>query len=285
MAQLVIVDAHQRNVLRHKAVPEDLRTRGKRDLRFPPSYSEQQMDRRQLLKGLTGLALCPFCATPGFAQEHWDYSNPAAWPGACSTGTAQSPIDIVKASRANLPPLKIAWPASADTIVNNGHTIQLNFKSGGLLAVGNNKFTPLNQFHFHRPSEHKIGGKGFAMEVHFVHNYPDRTAVIGVLMVAGKPNPAFSHIVKSMPKKPEHGAKAHEVPVKGVNPQALLPASHGYFRYAGSLTTPGCAEGVEWMLMDHPIEVAAADIAAFAKMYPNNARPARRDGREVQRSS
>jgi carbonic anhydrase len=243
------------------------------------------MDRRQLLKGFAGLAFCPLCATGGFAQEHWDYSNPAAWPGVCSTGKAQSPIDIVKSSTAKLPPLNISWPGSADSIVNNGHTIQLNFKSGGLLAVGDNKYTPLNQFHFHRPSEHKIAGKGFAMEVHFVHNYPTRTAVIGVLMVAGKPNSTFSHIVKSMPRKPEHGAKSHEAPIKGINPRHLLPANHGYFRYAGSLTTPGCAEGVAWMVMANPIEVAAADIAAFAKMYPNNARPARQDNRKVERSA
>ena len=27
----------------------------------------------------------------------------------------------------------------------------------------------LTQFHFHQPSEHRLNGKSFAMEVHFVH--------------------------------------------------------------------------------------------------------------------
>ena len=246
------------------------------------------MDRRQLLKGFAGLALCPLCATPGFGQDHdWSYSNPGAWPGVCSSGKAQSPIDIGTTSPAKLPALDIAWSRSADAIVNNGHTIQLDFRSGGTLTVGNNTYTPLNQFHFHRPSEHTIGGQGSAMELHFVHNYPTRTAVIGVLMRSGKPNPTFATIVKSMPKKaevPPHGQKPKGVVIAGVNPAALLPARRSYYRYTGSLTTPGCTEGVAWMLMTDPIEVAAADIAEFAKLYANNARPARKDSRKVERS-
>jgi carbonic anhydrase len=38
----------------------------------------------------------------------------------------------------------------------------------------------LLQYHFHRPSEHLIGGKSFPMELHFV----DRNAA-GILAVVG----------------------------------------------------------------------------------------------------
>jgi len=50
-----------------------------------------------------------------------------------------------------------------DTIVNNGHTIQLGFVEGDRLNVGHRTYA-LKQFHFHHPSEHLIDGRGYAME-------------------------------------------------------------------------------------------------------------------------
>ena len=64
-----------------------------------------------------------------------------------------------------------------------------------------------------------------------------------------------------------------------INPNALLPAKRGYYRYSGSLTTPPCAETVEWLLLTDPIQVAEADVASFAKLYPMNARPVQKDNR------
>jgi carbonic anhydrase len=244
------------------------------------------MNRRHALKALAGLALCPICASAGFAAEgaHWSYEG-ATGPGhwgeidtaskVCSAGSQQSPIDITTSIKAQLPPLNFAWAKNADAIVNNGHTIQLNFEQGSTLMVGKNSYALL-QFHFHHPSEHLIGGKSFPMEVHFVHrNFAGNLAVVGALMTAGRPNAAFGKIVATMP--------THEgAPVKvdsGIDPNKLLPGQRGYYRYAGSLTTPPCSEVVEWILLREPIQVAKADIDAFAKLYPMNARPAQKDNR------
>ena len=65
----------------------------------------------------------------------------------------------------------------------------------------------------------------------------------------------------------------------GIDPNVFLPAKRNYYSYAGSLTTPPCAETVAWMLLAEPIQVAEADIAAFAKLYPMNARPVQKDFR------
>ncbi len=59
----------------------------------------------------------------------------------------------------------------------------------------------------------------------------------------------------------------------------MLPRKLSYYRYPGSLTTPPCSETVEWLLLSNPITVAEADVAAFAKLYPLNARPVQRDNR------
>jgi len=251
------------------------------------------MDRRNLLKALTGLALCPLCANVGFASEgaHWSYEGadgPDHWGDldpadrVCGIGSQQSPIAIDSFIKAQLAPLKIAWAKQPETIVNNGHTIQLNFSEGGTLKVGSETYK-LVQFHFHHPSEHLIDDKSSAMEAHFVHrNAAGALGVIGVLMTKGKPNPVFAKIAATMPQ-------AEGEPVKAdprINPKGLLPKKLGYYGYAGSLTTPPCSEIVEWMLLAEPIEVAAADIAAFAKLYPMNARPAQKlDRRFVLRSA
>ena len=104
------------------------------------------MDRRNLLKMLAGLAVCPACTTAGFAAEgaHWSYEGaggPAKWGDldaankACSLGSQQSPINIGPTIKSQLPALKLSWGKTADTIVNNGHTIQLNFAEGRTLEA------------------------------------------------------------------------------------------------------------------------------------------------------
>jgi carbonic anhydrase len=240
---------------------------------------------------MTGLALCPLCASVGFAAEHhWTYegeAGPDKWGSldtadqACSIGSQQSPIDISGAIAAKQSTLRFSWGKRPDTIVNNGHTIQLGFPEGDALEMDGRKY-PLKQFHFHHPSEHLVEGKRFAMEAHFVHAAEDRLAVVGVLLVAGKPNPVFKKIVSTMPM--EEGSPVQADPA--IDPNRLLPVQRAYFHYEGSLTTPPCSETVDWIVLTHPVEVDEADIARFAKLYPMNARPAqKRDRRFILSSS
>ena len=96
------------------------------------------MRRRKALKMIAGLALCPLCAPVAYAVEH----GPEKWGGldaadaACSAGGQQSPIDITGTISARPPPLKISWSKRPDTIVNNGHTIQLGFVEGANRLLG-----------------------------------------------------------------------------------------------------------------------------------------------------
>jgi carbonic anhydrase len=202
------------------------------------------LNRRHALGVLAGLALCPVCAQRTFSAEghHWSYEGaegPSHWGDldaasrVCSAGSQQSPIDIGATIHAELAPLKIQWAKSADTIVNNGHTIQLNAAAGSTLTLGSDQYR-LVQFHFHRPSEHLIDGKRFPMEVHFVHqNASGGLAVVGVLMTTGQANPAFNNVVTTMPDKAGPAAKADVA----IDPNGFLPKDLAYYRYNGSLTT------------------------------------------------
>jgi carbonic anhydrase len=243
------------------------------------------MDRRRALAMMGGLMLCPLCAAESLSAEtHWNYegaTGPDKWGDldpankVCSLGSQESPLDIVAPIKAQLSPLQIAWAKQGDTIVNNGHTIEVNYAPGSTLTVGADMYTLL-QFHFHHPSEHTIDGKSFPMEAHFVHrNDAGVLAVIGVLMTTGKPNAAFGNLVATMPTAENAQAKADA----GIDPNGLLPAKRDYYFYEGSLTTPPCSEVVNWLLLTDPIEVDTADVASFAKLYPMNARPVQKSNR------
>jgi carbonic anhydrase len=245
------------------------------------------MHRRRVLKLFAGLTLCPLCTPRGFAAEaHFGYEGdaPGKWGDlepafrTCSVGSQQSPIDIGATIKAQLGPLRITWENKVDTIVNTGHGIRVAMgdTSSSVLAVGDGGNYRLVQFHFHHPSEHLIGGKSFPMEVHFVHaNAAGALAVIGVMMTTGKANAVFNKIVSTMPEKEGPAVKADAA----INPNGLLPATRTYYRYEGSLTTPPCSETVDWLLLTDPIQVAEADVARFAKLYPLNARPVQKANR------
>jgi len=243
------------------------------------------MQRRQALKLLAGLSLCPLCARRGHSADvRWSYEGsdgPANWGDLdpanriCSAGGQQSPIDIRETIRAQLTPLRVIWEKRAGTVVNNGHTIQLTMGESSVLGYGSSNFRLL-QFHFHHPSEHLVAGKSFPMEVHFVHaNAAGALAVVGVLIAAGRTNAVFNKIVSTMPEK-EGPAVAAD---RAINPNALLPSARSYYRYEGSLTTPPCSETVDWLLLTDPVQVAEADIGRFARLFPMNARPAQKTNR------
>ena len=247
------------------------------------------MHRRQALKVLGGFALCPLCASTGFA-EHWSYEGetaPDKWGSldaanaTCSTGTQQSPIDLTGPVQARQQPLTIRWRKRPETIVNNGHTIQLNVPAGDTLDIGGRTFG-LTQFHFHHPSEHRVDGKPFAMEAHFVHAAEGGgLAVVGVLIASGRANAVFNKIVSTMPAEEGPPVPADQA----IDPNGLLPHRRAYYRYEGSLTTPPCSETVDWLVLAERIQAAESDIARFARLFPMNARPLQNRNRRFLLSS
>jgi len=199
---------------------------------------------------------------------------------ACGEGQSQSPIDIGDAVTANETILlKMAFPPAALKIahhehvadgINNGHTIQINYSGADTLTIANDQYA-LVQYHFHNPSEHTIKGKHFPMEMHLVHKAANgKLAVVGVLIEEGAHNTAFDPIWANLPK--QKGVETHYEAVT-VDVDALLPRSRSSYRYDGSLTTPPCSEGVRWIVMTTPIQLAAAQIRAFTAIIHDNNRP------------
>jgi carbonic anhydrase len=214
-------------------------------------------------------------ATP----PHWTYEGeegPEHWGSLddsyalCSNGRAQSPIDIADAQGADLADITFNYQTSMLNIVNNGHTIQVNYDEGSSIVYNEIEYQ-LVQFHFHHPSEHTLNGEAFDLELHFVHRDANGAlAVVGVMLREGEAdNTAFAPVFDNLPQTPDDPPPTDSF----LNGADLLPAEHRYFTYTGSLTTPPCTQGVRWLVLQTPVEISAAQIEAFAALFELNARP------------
>jgi carbonic anhydrase len=215
---------------------------------------------------------------PAEASEvHWTYEGaegPSAWGSlspefaACKEGRAQSPIDLANAQMLDLPDVAFGYTPTALEVVNTGHTVQANVAGAGGIDVDGVHYD-LVQFHSHAPSEHTVDGAGADLEVHLVHKSAEGTlAVVGVLMRRGAANTALEPVWANLP--PQRGETRT---VASYDPSVLLPADRLTYRYEGSLTTPPCTEGVQWLVLRDGAEISAEQVAAFQALVGPNNRP------------
>ncbi len=221
---------------------------------------------------------------------HWGYmgeSSPAHWGDlsekfkTCKEGREQSPINIVPTKDTKLEPLNLNYSVGAKSIINNGHSIQINIKDGNIFKV-DGKTYKLKQFHFHVPSENNIKGDAFPLEAHFVHVSDDgEIAVIGVMFKEGEKNRALQKIWKNISELDE--GKELESDANLYDIKALMPEEKSYYRFKGSLTTPPCSENVKWFLFKTPLTVSKEQINSFFNQFsfPNNRPIQPTNGREI----
>lgn len=213
-----------------------------------------------------------------YSHVHWGYSGagaPEHWgklPGSalCGFGKRQSPIDIRGGIKVDLEPIRFEYGITQFRIADTGRTVQADVGDGFRITIMGRTYA-LAHIHFHRPSEERVNGKTYEMSAHLVHRDIDNNlAVIAVMMERGAEHPTIQTLWNHMPL--EVGIEL-EPPNVTIDLNKLLPAKRDYYTYMGSLTTPPCTENVLWMVFKEPIPVSPEQIAIFARLYPNNARP------------
>lgn len=210
-------------------------------------------------------------AKPAAAGHHevYDYERQDAWQALHDR--SQSPIDIVAAGAVAADPgepraIEFSHTHGAvDKVEDNGHAVQVDTHATEAIIRG--RHFKLAQFHFHAQSEHTLDGKHFPLEGHFVFKAQDgRLAVVGVMYEQGAANPVAQEVLDDL--KPGHVRPAqHEIDIEG-----LIPKSHGYYHYLGSLTTPPLTENVEWYVMPAPVTMSKRQIDGFLAHYRRNNR-------------
>ncbi|XP_050299909.1 carbonic anhydrase 9-like isoform X2 [Anthonomus grandis grandis] len=244
--------------------------------------------------------LC-WCFAAGVFADHWSYNNEKHWPGICQTGEAQSPIDLEES---------IAIPRefhflsmhgygqiTSAILKNNGHSAQLTLQNisppkmhgGGLPGT-----YQLDHLHFHWQSEHTVNGNRFPLELHLVHfeqKYRNLTeavghlhgvAVLGVLFnYAVDDDEDFQPLINILDKIKNDVGKTEQL--DNINVKQLMPRDRGgFFRYYGSLTTPGCNEGIIWTVFTDTLPISRNQVESFLTMKTSGNAPLAKNFRSIQ---
>ena len=210
---------------------------------------------------------------------HWTYEGeegPSHWGeldqayATCGAGKSQSPIDVANPSEQDLTNISFHYEPSEVNILNNGHTVQVNYDAGSYIELDNVRYDVV-QFHYHASSEHTIDGESFPAELHIVHKSADgNLAVVGILLKEGTENVAYQPFISNLPAE-KTDPKDAGVKIDAID---LLPSVQTTFRYSGSLTTPPCTEGVNWLLMTTPVELSMQQLTALDSLFESgNNRP------------
>ncbi|CAM9856336.1 unnamed protein product [Ectocarpus sp. 4 AP-2014] len=131
----------------------------------------------------------------------------------------------------------------------------------------------LLQIHIHSPSEHMIGGAEHAAEIHMVHVKEGTDAD---LLVVGIMFDVIEYGNNLEIEKLWNVLGVGDVTTTEVFTSAvydILPASPSFSHYMGSLTTPPCTQGVEWIVMDEPNSMARRQLDEYRRsvaMYPGS---------------
>ena len=105
--------------------------------------------------------------------EDWSYKGgqgPSHWQGVCDKGYQQSPVnitDIKHFDQSNLAVAVIHLEPTNFHADNSHNIVHLKADKGSDLRYEGRTYE-LSQVHWHTPSEHKVRGKAFGMEMHWV---------------------------------------------------------------------------------------------------------------------
>ena len=249
--------------------------------------------RRHIIpRGLIFAVLC-FFPTAAFggsphSQESGQTSGEHDPYLVCEQGKRQSPINIVTSEHEGKHhDLVFRYQPTSVHIVHDGHSFQALSESIRMVMFDGQSYHLL-QGHWHDPSEHHLDGVSYAMELHLVHKDSEgKLLVIGVLAQEGEENQELARAGAWVEKQVGHRmlqageevAGAYQADIMKVLPKDL---KH-FYAYGGSLTTPPCTEGVQWIVLKEPIELSKAQISRFMQAYGPIARPVQplRD-REIQ---
>lgn len=208
-------------------------------------------------------------------EAHWTYDGaegPAHWADLtedwemCATGDRQSPVDIpAELVPSGITPMLRSEAGDAQA-TDNGHTVQFAVDdSESSIVMADSEYT-FQQMHFHSPSEHLIAGEPAAAEFHLVHkSEAGELLVLGILAIEGERSEQWQPVIDAV----ERG----EGVVEEFSTLPLLPSDPSFAAYDGSLTTPPCSEGVQWVVLTEPVALSSQQLAVLDEAHGMTARP------------
>ena len=121
---------------------------------------------------------------------------------------------------------------------------------------------------FRAPSEHTFQGRHYPLEAQLVYEADDGAlAVLATVFTPGHSNPSLAALTRQPLAEGQR-----RVLDKPLGTRVLLPRRLPHLRLNGSLTTPPCTEGVNWVVFTRPVQATRAQIEAMTRLIgqPNN---------------
>ncbi|MBP9707185.1 MAG: carbonic anhydrase family protein [Oligoflexales bacterium] len=213
-------------------------------------------------------------------SEEWSFSGEERGPGSwatlndsyklCGTGQHQSPIDLEKFERKNLPRLNLFYKIETADLYHNGNTVvlEMNDEKSGTLDAGGKVFY-LKKIMFRTPSEHKDDSITYGMEIQLFHeDESGRIAILSLFVDQGNRNRSLDLVWEQLPKNAAYPKRKLRF-----DPSSLLPEKMNYFYYEGSLSYPPCTEGVDWFILSEPVFASVQQLSEIEKLSNGNIRP------------
>lgn len=214
----------------------------------------------------------------------WTYQQTAAWNNvdtrfsACAGGM-QSPIDLFQFSIApDTSPLVLPqYKAGQLLLRNTGQYLRIVNNFGSLMYLGD-KIYDLVYMQVKTPSEHRMSGEQYPVEVQWYHRAVEDGSItaVSLLYKLGPRNTFLDMLIENAPT----GTGTEFLTKSSINLGDALPkditslragprAAYPYYTYEGSLTTPPCTEGIQWLVWAKPDHVSADQAAALQGLFPD----------------
>jgi carbonic anhydrase len=218
----------------------------------------------------------------GYAGQH-HVITPDKWYQAAATcgGKQQSPVNLVDSEAINNNTrVVLHYQREQLPYNNNGHAIVVDIASTiadytpwiELIDENGSHRFDLAQLHFHTLSEHTFSATAnlepqhYDMELHLIHkSSKGQLAVIAVPIQQGQRNNALAELFQNLANGQQQGTISRFPDLHG-----LLPEHNAVFLYNGSLTTPPCSEGVQWIVYAAPIQLSDTQIDSYRNLFTEN---------------
>lgn len=230
-------------------------------------------------------------------NENWNYMNKGTdWECTCKDGIMQSPIDLpvkAQANPTNLTPMFSyervnvnSEESTIDGLIEGGKKINIRYEKnairifhpnmGKIVAIDGSVYVA-EEIVFHTPSEHKINGKQFDMEMQVIHYGRSKGDIANQVVLSILFQNSPGHYNKFLDKIDFFNLPNQSDPIIELQHDFFIPSvfldsdeedilsmePFSFFNYEGSLTFPPCTERTTYYISADPIPLSNTVIQLF----------------------
>lgn len=195
----------------------------------------------------------------------------------------ESPIDIPTQGTVQADVRYAPTPTEGQNVTldveyhGDGYNYHMNVIGGnyiGDIEVNGIRYD-FDHLHLHSPSENRLDGENFALEMHLAHKVANNVCVLGIFFgESAVPNVELEKILEALERKEREGEKEVAFALSILD---LIGDSHrrtNLLKFTGSLTTSPYTLGIQWVVSKAVQNASENQIKRFRALkglrIPNN---------------